>query len=48
MRTWTVCCLSSLLPAMAGCVVLETLEGVDLLIEPQTGAEYYLYVPTTY
>ena len=32
----------------SGCVVFETLEGVELVTEPQTGGQYYLYVPTTY
>ena len=35
-------------PALPGCVVFGTLEGVDEMIEPQTGSAYYLYVPTTY
>ena len=28
--------------------MLETLEGVELVTEPQTGGKYYLYVPKNY
>jgi len=31
-----------------GCAVFDTLENVELLIEPETESEYYLYVPSAY